>query len=53
MLTKEQLYVQNTMPEWSDISLALYKEFTVDCLFPKTFRFYLDNEQIIDVQFKE
>ena len=53
MLTKEQLYVQNTMPEWNDISLVLYKEFTVDCLFPKTFRYYLDNEQIIDVQFKE
>lgn len=53
MLTKEQLYVQNTMPEWSDISLGLYKQFTIDCLFPKTFRYYLDNEQIIDVQFKE
>ena len=53
MLTKEQLYVQNTMPEWKDISLGLYKEFAIDCLFLKTFRYYLDNEQIINVQFKE
>lgn len=53
MLTKEQLYVQNTMPEWKDISLELYKEFAIDCLFSKTFRYYFDNEQIIDVQFKE
>ncbi len=53
MLTKEQLYVQNTMPEWADISLGLYKEFSVDCLFPKTFRYYLENDMVIDVEFKE
>ncbi len=53
MLTKEQLYDQNTMPKWTDISLELYKEFSMDCLFPKTFRYYLENEMIIDVKFKE
>ena len=53
MLTKGQLYVQNTMPEWADISLGLYKEFSVECLFPKTFRYYLENELVIDVEFKE
>lgn len=53
MFTKEQLYVQNTMPSWDDISLALYKEFSVDCLFPKTFRYYLENNLVIDVEFKE
>lgn len=53
MLTKEQLYVQDIMPEWADISLALYKEFSEDCLFPKTFRYYLENQFTIDVQFKE
>lgn len=53
MLTKEQLYVQDIMPEWADISLALYKEFSEDCLFPKTFRYYLENQLTIDVQFKE
>lgn len=53
MLIKEQLYNQNTMPEWNDISLSLYKEFSIDCLFDKTFRYYLENQQIIDVQFKK
>ena len=53
MFTKEQLYVQNTMPEWDDISLELYKDFSVNCLFPKTFRYYLENELVIDVEFKE
>lgn len=53
MLTKEQLYVQNTMPDWSDISLNLYKDFSVECLFPKTFRYYLENDLIINVEFKE
>lgn len=53
MLKKEQLYVQETMPEWADISLALYKEFSEECLFPKTFRYYLENQSVIDVEFKE
>ena len=53
MLTKEQLYVQDTMPDWSDISLSLYKDFSVECLFPKTFRYYLENDLIINVQFKK
>lgn len=53
MFTKEQLYVQNTMPEWDDISLELYKDFSVNCLFPKTFRYYIENELVIDVEFKE
>lgn len=53
MLTKEQLYVQDTMPKWADISLALYKEFSEKCLFSKTFRYYLENQVVIDVQFKK
>lgn len=53
MLTKEQLFLQECMPDWGDISLALYKEFSEDCLFSKTFRYYLENQIIIDVQFKE
>lgn len=53
MLTKEQLYIQDTMPEWADISLGLYKEFSVECLFPKTFRYFLENDLIINVEFKE
>ena len=53
MLTTDDLYTQDTMPRWSDISLKLYKEFSVQCLFPKTFRYHLENDIIIDVEFKE
>lgn len=53
MLTKEQLYVQDTMADWSDISLGLYKAFSEDCLFSKTFRYYLENDLIINVEFKK
>ncbi|MDU7030182.1 MAG: hypothetical protein E6357_21160 [Clostridiales bacterium] len=53
MLTTEDLYIQDTMPTWSDISLMLYKEFTINCLLPKTFRYYLENDVVIDVVFKE
>lgn len=53
MFTKENLLTANSMPTWSDISLSLYKEFSVEVLFPKTFRYYLENEMIIEVQFKE
>ena len=51
--TKEQLLTLDKMPTWDDISLALYKEFAIDVLFPKTFRYYLGNEIVIDIQFKE
>lgn len=53
MLTIENLYIQNTMPTWSEISLELYKEFATKCLFPKVFRYYLENDTVIDVVFKE
>lgn len=53
MLTTEQLYMQDEMPDWGDISLALYKEFSEKCLFSKIFRYYLENQMVIDVQFKE
>ena len=49
MLTKEQLYKQDSMPKWADISLALYKEFSEKCLFSKIFRYYLENQLVIDV----
>ena len=53
MLTIEDLYELNELPEWSEISLALYKEFSIKCLFPKTFRYYFINGTKIDVEFKE
>ncbi|MFI3212896.1 MAG: PBECR4 domain-containing protein [Eubacteriales bacterium] len=53
MFTKEDLLTLEKMPTWNDISLALYKEFASNVLFPKTFRYYLENGLIIDIQFKE
>ena len=41
------------MPSWSDISLALYKEFSEQYLIPTIFRYYLENGEIIDVRFEE
>ena len=53
MLTKEELYVQNEMPDWNEISMRLYKEFSTDCLFTKIFRYHFVNGSYIDVVFKE
>lgn len=53
MYTTNELLTLGKMPEWADISLALYKEFSVNILFPKTFKYYLVNGIVIEVQFKE
>lgn len=53
MLHSSDLLVINTMPSWSDISLALYKEFSELYLLPSVFRYHLENECVIDVRFEE
>lgn len=53
MLSKEELYLQTTMPAWSDISLQLYKDFSKDFLFSKKFVYHFVNGSKIEVQFKE
>lgn len=53
MYSTKDLYSNNHMAEWSDISLALYKDFAVSCLFSKTFRYHLESGDLIDVEFKE
>lgn len=53
MFTKEDLLTVDTMPTWNDISLALFKEFSIEVLFSKTFRYNLENDLVINVQFKE
>lgn len=53
MLHSNDLLTIKTMPSWSDISLALYKEFSEQYLIPTIFRYYLENGEIIDVRFKE
>ena len=53
MLHSNDLLTIETMPSWSDISLALYKEFSEQYLIPTIFRYYLANGEIIDVRFEE
>lgn len=53
MLHSNDLLTIETMPSWSDISLALYKEFSEQYLIPTIFRYYLENREIIDVRFEE
>lgn len=53
MLTIEELCQLTEMPAWADISLSLYKKFTIDYLLPKTFRYYFVHGGSIDVEFKE
>ena len=53
MLTEEDLLTQDTVLQWSDIDLKLYKDFTVKYLLTRTFRYYLINGMVITVCFKE
>lgn len=53
MLHSNDLLTIETMPSWSDISLALYKEFSEQYLILTIFRYYLENGEIIDVRFEE
>lgn len=53
MLHSDDLLEIETMPSWSDISLALYKEFSERYLIPTTFRYHLENGTILDVYFTE
>ncbi len=53
MLHSSDLLTTRNMPSWSDISLALYKEFSEQYLIPAKFRYYLENGSIIDVCFEE
>ena len=46
MLHSNDLLTIETMPSWSDISLALYKEFSEQYLIPTIFRYYLENGEI-------
>lgn len=53
MLTTNDLLLQDTMPQWADISLTLYKEFSESILFKTTFRYYTADGKVFDVNFKE
>ena len=53
MLHSNDLLTIETMPSWSDISLALYKEFSEQYLIPTIFLILSRNGEIIDVRFEE
>lgn len=53
MLHSSDLLTIETMPSWSDISLALYKEFSEKYLITTVFRYYLENGNTLDVRFTE
>ena len=53
MFTVHDLCEMKELPKWSEISLSLYKEFCVQNLFSKTFRYYFVNGASIDVEFRE
>ena len=53
MFTPEDLLVQDSMPAWNDISLKLYKDFSVQYLFKRSFEYYLEDGTIVNVEFKE
>ena len=53
MLTKEELLVQNTLPNISDISLSLYAEFAENVLLNRRFHYFFTDDTDIIVEFKE
>lgn len=53
MLTKEDLLTQNVLPHIKDVSLKLYKDFSVDILFNRKFQYFFNNGTNITVEFRE
>lgn len=53
MLTKDDLFTQNCLPHISDISLQLYKDFSVSILLQRCFHYYFTDGTDIIVKFKE
>jgi hypothetical protein len=53
MLTKTDLLNQNSIPNIRDVSLTLYKDFSVDILLNRIFRYKFIDGSIIDLEFTE
>ena len=53
MLTKEELLELTYPPNINDISLALYREFSIEQLMGKKFIYYLMNGEQLKVEFRE
>lgn len=53
MLTKEDLMVLDETPLLKDVSLDLYKDFSISHLLPRKFMYYLSDGTILNVEFEE
>lgn len=53
MLTKDDLIIQNYLPHINDVSLELYKDFSVSILLKQRFHYYFTDGTDIVVEFKE
>lgn len=53
MLTNEDLIYQETPPNLKEISLKLYKEFSVSILFDRKFHYYFNDGSNIILEFRE
>lgn len=53
MLTKDDLLVQDTVPNIKDISLELYKDFSLDVLCNREFHYYFNDGSEMAVEFRE
>lgn len=53
MLTEENLLVQDTKPNLKDVSLKLYKDFSINRLFTKRFHYYFTDGTDIVLEFRE
>ena len=53
MLTKDNLLTQDSLPHINDVSLKLYKDFSIDILFKQKFHYYFTDGTDIIIKFKE
>ena len=53
MLTKDDLFEQCTLPNIKDISLELYKNFSIDVLLKQKFHYYFTDDSEIIIEFRE
>lgn len=53
MITKEELLYCETFPDLHDISLSIYKDFSVNILFHRRFHYYFSDGTDIILEFRE
>lgn len=53
MLTKDDLLVQDTVPNIKDISLKLYRDFSLDVLYDREFHYHFNDGSEMTIEFRE